>query len=106
MLYWAYGVSFVCMEICIGCIGYVCERKLKKHSHKKIRFSPAIQIFGRKTKKNTKKIIILGGCPSQKCQLRKFAKFGWYTVFAGAGRRSVGRQNAPAVAALRTPGRD
>ena len=55
MLYRAYSVSFVCMEICIGCIGFVCERKLKKQPQKRINFSPAIQIFGRKTKKNCKK---------------------------------------------------
>ena len=54
MLYRAYSVSFVCMEICIGCIGFVCERKLKKQSQK-INFLPAIQIFGCKTKKNRKK---------------------------------------------------
>ena len=61
MWYRAYSVSFVCMEICIGCIGFVRERKLKKQSQQKINLSPAIQIFGRKTKKNRKKNNNSGG---------------------------------------------
>ena len=60
MLYRAYSVSFVCMEICIGCIGFVCERKWK-NNRKKNNFSPTIEIFGRKTKKNRKKNNNSGG---------------------------------------------
>ena len=59
MLYRAYSVSFVCMEICIGCIGFVCEHKLKKQSQKKIS-CPPFKFLGAKPKKIAKKIIILG----------------------------------------------
>ena len=71
MLYRAYSVSFVCMEICIGCIGFVCERKLTKQSQKKLNSHPPFKFLFAKPKKNRKKII-LGGCPLQKCQFRKF----------------------------------
>ena len=68
MLYWAYSVSFVCMEICIGCIGFVCERKLKKQSQKKLISRPPFKFLVAKPKKIAKKII-LGGV------LRKNAGF-------------------------------
>ena len=52
MLYRAYSVSFVCMEICIGCIGFVCERKLKKQSQKNLICHPPFTFLVAKPKKN------------------------------------------------------
>ena len=62
MLYRAYSVSFVCMEICIGCIGFVCERKLKKQSQKKLGSRPPFKFMVAKPRKNTQKNNSRGLC--------------------------------------------
>ena len=54
MLYRAYSVSFACMEICIGSIGFVCERKLKKQSQKKLISRPPFKFLVAKPKKIAK----------------------------------------------------
>ena len=42
-------------KFALGALVLFMNAKLKKQSQKKINFSPVIQIFGRKTKKNRKK---------------------------------------------------